>query len=68
MSACPKCGSTYGYYEVWQVKQVLEFTFAGVSDGGGNGEGASRGGRRKYCRTCQKDITRYVNSFEELKQ
>lgn len=56
---CPKCNSVYGYQEEVILKTTEYFDFDGVCQGHSELYYV-RGGKRKYCASCLKDITKYV--------
>jgi hypothetical protein len=55
---CPKCGHTDGWYCKIVMSYEQYYTPDGVSD---SYEGKnSRGGNKKFCAHCGKDITRII--------
>lgn len=57
LAVCPRCNDMHGWYEKRQQSYQQYFDASSnathAADGGGNG----RGGKRKYCSECGKDIT-----------
>lgn len=60
LTKCPKCNLDTGYYIKYIVSMKQCYTFKHVPDGFFE-ELPHRGGTRKYCQECNKDITKHVN-------
>lgn len=59
LAPCPKCGSKSGWYEKRICKYIQFFEPNGDSHDAGNMERV-RGGDRRFCMSCSKDITHQV--------
>ena len=59
VAPCPKCGSQSGWYEKRICKYIQFFEPNGESLDAGNMERV-RGGDRRFCLSCSKDITAQV--------
>lgn len=59
---CPKCGSGYGYYEnpILALEQLYNWDGSPID---ANDRGRVRGGKRKFCCECKKDVTKYFDDF-----
>lgn len=64
---CPQCGCKYGYYENHIQATRQYFNRNGEPQPAGFPHYV-RGGARKYCKGCDKDITGYVNQFLKEKR
>jgi len=53
---CPKCGGRHGWYEKLICKYEQHYSADGIADEASTIERV-RGGERRYCLNCQKDIT-----------
>ncbi len=58
MTECPKCKSDEGYYEQMVVSFTQEIDFDGEPIDASEFQRV-RGGKRKYCLNCNKDITKH---------
>ena len=54
---CPKCGNTYGWWEKRCQSYFQYFDEIGKPTHSADGETMGRGGKRKFCSECNKDIT-----------
>ncbi len=63
ITKCPKCGSELGYYEnlILAIEQQYDWHGNPVN---ANDKGV-RGGRRKYCTECRKDVTNFLQEQVE---
>lgn len=61
---CPKCGGATGYF----IGVVISYTQSCYWDGDAyasdENPASARGGKRKYCSDCRKDITKYVDKLQ----
>ncbi len=56
---CPKCKGTMGYYEKIIMSYQQYFTFNGDIDFASENT-RIKGGKRKYCAECDRDITIFI--------
>lgn len=59
---CPKCGGESGYYHKYIQSHTQFITFDGKCLD--NHAEYMRGGTRKHCMNCEKDITEFVKSLK----
>lgn len=59
---CPTCKAKYGWWEKRQQSYGQYFLPNGVASHATDGHGVGRGGRRKYCYECNRDITACVSN------
>lgn len=63
VAACPRCGALEGWYEKRVCKYLQMFEANGDSYEASNMERV-RGGDRRYCMGCHKDITDQIKVVE----
>lgn len=59
---CPKCGGSSGYYHKYIQSHTQFIGFDGKSLD--NSAEVVRGGTKKYCTDCERDITQFVATLE----
>lgn len=62
IAACPKCGGTQGYYEIWRPTSYTQYiTWDGESIGASEPTSAT-GGKTKRCSDCNYNVTRFIGA------
>jgi hypothetical protein len=61
---CPQCKEAHGWWERRQQSYKQYYVANGDPSHASDGEGVGRGGRRKYCYECNRDITDCVSDDE----
>jgi len=64
ITVCPYCGSTDGYYEKIIQRYAQFYTFDNLPDCASEFVPV-RGGDRKYCTSCNKDITKALKGGDK---
>jgi hypothetical protein len=59
---CPHCGSDEGYFKKALVSETCSYDFSG--NGYDSVKTVIRGGNKKYCLDCKRDITKFLQALK----